>query len=172
VGKEKWCGKLKDKNMKINRIFIHGLESSSLSTKAVLLRKIFPNEIVTPDFTGDFEARMAQLEPILAQGNNWRIVGSSFGGLMATVYAIHHPEKVHQLVLLAPALVKRAFGENLPGQVDIPTTIYQGAQDEVCPLDEVHFYAKHIFTNLTFHVVEDRHRLEKTIPTIDWKVLL
>ena len=46
------------------RIFIHGLNGSGQGLKAGYLRQILPG-ILTPDFTGSFEDRMAGLEAIL-----------------------------------------------------------------------------------------------------------
>ena len=45
-------------------IYLHGLESTSQSGKARQFAERFPG-MVTPDFTGTFEERMAQLLPIL-----------------------------------------------------------------------------------------------------------
>ncbi len=45
-------------------VFIHGMVSSGQGFKARLLRRHFPH-ILTPDFDGWLEERMAQLRPIL-----------------------------------------------------------------------------------------------------------
>ena len=60
---------------------IPGLISSGPSYKANLLRGFFP-DVLTPDFEGSLEERMAKLEPILSDQSGWVIIGSSFGGLM------------------------------------------------------------------------------------------
>ncbi|RME89232.1 MAG: alpha/beta fold hydrolase [Anaerolineae bacterium] len=152
-------------------IFLHGLESSSQSSKAVLLRSLFPG-MLTPDFTGSLEERMAQLAPILGDATGWMIIGSSFGGLMGALFTCQHPHQVRKLILLAPALNLPAFAENLPAPVDVPTVVIHGTQDDVVPLEPVRALAKRVFRNLTYHVVEDGHRLQKTVPTLDWKALL
>ena len=54
-----------DDTSKQRLIFIHGLLSSGQSYKANLLRGYFP-DILTPDFEGSLEERMAQLESILS----------------------------------------------------------------------------------------------------------
>ena len=51
-----------------------------------------------------FPERMEKLEGLLAGKNELVLVGSSYGGLMAAVYACLHEERVKKLILLAPAL--------------------------------------------------------------------
>jgi pimeloyl-ACP methyl ester carboxylesterase len=153
-------------------IYIHGLESDSNSGKARQFREWFPG-MLTPDFKGSFEERMTQLEPILEGGENWTIVGSSFGGLMGTVYACKHPTHIRKLILLAPALLREPFGSHLDLEtVSIPTTIIHGTLDDVVPLEPVREMARKFFTNLTYHIVEDDHRLHKTIHELDWQNIL
>ena len=60
-------------------IFLHGLEGSSQGIKATLLRQLFPG-ILTPDFSGSLQERMARLSTILGEQRGWTIIGSSFGG--------------------------------------------------------------------------------------------
>ena len=83
-----------------NMMFLHGLEGTSQGVKANLLRGLFP-EILIPDFSGDLETRMTALEKILGAQRGWILIGSSFGGLMAALFACQHPEQVHRLILLA-----------------------------------------------------------------------
>lgn len=153
-------------------IYLHGLESDSNSGKARQFRERFPG-LVTPDFTGSFEERMAQLEPILAAGQGWTIIGSSFGGLMGTVYTCGHPTGVRKLVLLAPALLRPQFAFHLDLQpVSVPTIVIHGTLDTVVPLAPVREIAQKLFTDLTYHVVEDDHRLQKTAQAMDWNSIL
>ena len=153
-------------------IYLHGLESDSNSGKARQFREWFPG-MLTPDFKGSFEERMTQLEPILAQKDNWTLIGSSFGGLMGTVYTCKHPNQVRKLVLLAPALLREPFGSHLDLEpVSIPTIIIHGTLDTVVPLEPVRKVAQSLFTNLTYHIVEDDHRLHKTAQEMDWKTIL
>ena len=65
-------------------IYLHGLESNSQTHKAALVRAIYP-DLVVPDFTGSLDERMQQLYPILGSASNWTLIGSSYGGLMATL---------------------------------------------------------------------------------------
>lgn len=153
-------------------IYLHGLESDSNSGKARLFREWFPG-MLTPDFKGSFEERMNQLEPILAAKENWTIIGSSFGGLMGTVYTCKHPAQVRKLILLAPALLRDPFGSFLDLEpVSVPTILIHGTLDTVVPLEPVREMAQKLFTNLTCHIVEDDHRLHKTAQEMDWKTIL
>ena len=152
-------------------IFLHGLDSSSQTEKASLLRALFPG-LLTPDFTGDLTSRMAQLYPILGDQTGWTIIGSSFGGLMGALFTCQHPRQVRKLVLLAPALTLPEFAAQLPAPVPVPTVVIHGTQDDVVPLEPVRILAQKVFTNLVYHVVEDDHRLLGTAREIDWQALL
>jgi pimeloyl-ACP methyl ester carboxylesterase len=153
-------------------IYLHGLESDSNSGKARQFREWFPG-MLTPDFKGSFEERMTHLEPILTGKDDWTIIGSSFGGLMGTVYTCGHPTQVRKLVLLAPALLRDPFGSHLDLEpVSVPTIIIHGTLDTVVPLEPVREIAQNLFTNLTYHIVEDDHRLQKTALEMDWKTIL
>jgi pimeloyl-ACP methyl ester carboxylesterase len=152
-------------------IFLHGLESSGQGYKARLLRDLFP-AMLTPDFTGSIDERMAQLAPILGTVPGWTIIGSSFGGLMGALWACAHPQQVRRLVLLAPALSRPAFAENLPAPVDVPGVVYHGQHDTVVPLEPVRALVEQTFPHLAFWVVDDDHMLRATVQTIDWQALL
>jgi pimeloyl-ACP methyl ester carboxylesterase len=153
-------------------IYLHGLESTSQSGKARQFAQKFPG-MVTPDFTGSFEERMAQLLPILGDQTDWTIIGSSFGGLMGTVFTCEHPTQVRKLVLLAPALLRDHFASYLNLEpVSVPTIIIHGTEDDVVPLEPVREIAEKTFTNLTYHVVNDGHRLHKAFEELDWEAIL
>ena len=153
-------------------IYLHGLESDSNSGKARLFREWFPG-MITPDFKGSFEERMSQLLPILSGKTDWTLIGSSFGGLMGAVFTCQHPTQVRKLVLLAPALLRDAFGSHLDLKpVSVPTIIIHGTLDDVVPLEPVREIALKLFTNLTYHIVEDDHRLHKTTQEMDWEKIL
>jgi alpha-beta hydrolase superfamily lysophospholipase len=153
-------------------IFIHGSGGDKSQTyKARLLHDLFPG-IVTPDFDGNLNERMIQLRTILGEETGWTLIGSSLGGLMAALFSSKHPRQVHKLVLLAPALSLPDFITIPPASIDIPTIIFQGTKDELIHLPVAREAAEKVFTNLTYMVVEDDHRLHKTAETIDWKSLL
>jgi pimeloyl-ACP methyl ester carboxylesterase len=143
---------------------------SSQGFKATMLRDLYPQMLI-PDFRGSLEERMAQLTPILADGSEWIIVGSSMGGLMGALFTCQYPEKVSKLILLAPALIWPDFVEN-PSPVSVPVVVYHGRRDTVVPIGPVRDLAARIFTDLTFCVVDDDHGLHKTVQAIDWPVLL
>jgi pimeloyl-ACP methyl ester carboxylesterase len=152
-------------------IFIHGLLSSGQGFKANLLREMFP-AMLSPDFDGSLEDRMARLVSILGDQAGWTIVGSSLGGLMGALFTCQHPDRVHQLILLAPALIWPDFAQAPPSPVSVPTVIYHGRQDELVPLDLVRPLAEQVFLNLTFHAVDDDHGLKATVQAIDWRALV
>ena len=85
------------------KIFLHGLESSSRGAKATFLQGLYP-DMVIPDFTGSLAERMASLRAKLAGQKDIKLIGSSFGGLMAAIFAMENQEAVVRIVLLAPAL--------------------------------------------------------------------
>jgi pimeloyl-ACP methyl ester carboxylesterase len=152
-------------------IFIHGLEGSSQGDKATLLRSLFPG-MLTPDFRGSLEERMHALLEILGKRAGWTLIGSSLGGLMAALFTCQHPGQVRKLVLLAPALILPEFSAALPAQVDVPTVVYHGTRDTVVPLDPTRRLAEQVFRNLDFRVVDDEHRLFKTMQEVEWKKVL
>ncbi len=153
-------------------IYLHGLESTSQSGKARQFAEKFPG-MVTPDFTGSFEERMKQLKPILGRKKNWTIIGSSFGGLMGTVFTCKHPTQVRKLILLAPALLRDPFGSYLNLEpVSVPTIIIHGTEDDVVPLEPVRELAEKTFSNLQYIVVEDGHRLQKAFVELNWEEIL
>jgi len=151
------------------KIFIHGLESSNQGTKSVFFRKKFPDMII-PHFTGDLQERMESLKEVLSGSTDIRLVGSSFGGLMATLFAMDNQDRVTSMVLLAPAINLLESGDFKT--ISLPVHIYHGRGDLVLPLNEVEGAAKKIFTNLSFHKVDDDHFLHKTFETIDWDLLM
>jgi pimeloyl-ACP methyl ester carboxylesterase len=153
-------------------IFLHGLESNSQTYKASVIRASFP-DLIVPDFTGPFSERMKALSPILGKRKNWTLIGSSFGGLMAAVFTCQHPDRVRKQVLLAPALVLPEFALFLEQEpIDVPTTIIHGRQDDVVPLEPVREIAEAVFSNLTYILVDDDHRLQAATDALDWKEIL
>ncbi len=165
--------RVRKKKMDNSRIiYLHGLESSSQSGKAHQFAEKFPG-MVTPDFTGSFEERMKQLKPILGRRKNWTIIGSSFGGLMGTVFTCEHPTQVRKLILLAPALLRDHFGSYLELEpVSVPTVLIHGTADDVVPPAPVREIAEKLFINLQTITVEDGHRLQKAFGELNWEDIL
>ncbi len=152
-------------------IFIHGLDSSNQGTKAVFFREKYPDMII-PTFTGGLQERMACLNDILSGKSDIRMVGSSFGGLMGTLFASARQSALRRLILLAPAIHGIHALPQPIGPVSVPVTVYHGQGDEVIPLEKVSDAAKACFSDLDFHVVDDDHFLHKTFKSIDWDTLL
>jgi len=152
-----------------NIIFIHGLESSGSGFKGRLFKKEIPG-IITPDFKGSLDKRMELLNEILEGTQPWIIIGSSWGGLIATIYACNHPEKVSLLILLAPVLIHSELDS--VKQIDLPVIIYHGKNDDVVPLKASKEGAKRLFSRLEYNEVEDDHMLHPTVEAINWKEIL
>ena len=155
----------------MTQIFIHGLESSNQGTKALFFKKAFPDMII-PNFPGALQERMDKLNRILSNKFGIRLVGSSFGGLMASMFAMEYESKVDRLVLLAPALNLMGFSKTYEGEISAPTWIYHGKDDEVIPFKAMERVARKTFRHLTLHAVDDDHYLHKTFKNIDWGELL
>ena len=99
------------------------------------------------------------------------LVGSSFGGLMATCHAIRAPEQCERLILLAPAL---NFAEFVPPpeKITIPTRIVIGRDDVVTPPALVLPIARRTFAAAEIDLVDDDHMLHRTFPALDWQAML
>ncbi len=152
-------------------VFLHGLDSSSRGKKGRWFREHFP-EMVIPDFTGSLDERMAELRRNLSGKDGLVLIGSSFGGLMATIYAMENEEQVNEVFLLAPALNFHEFTGTVDRKLIVPASLYIGRGDIVCPPDIVIPKARQIFTDLSVHLADDDHLLRETFPAIDWKALL
>ena len=152
-------------------VFIHGLESTAQGVKGQFFRQFFPQMIIE-DYTGDFATRMRKLDGLLFGKNNLILVGSSYGGLMATKYAIDNENKVRKMILLAPALNLKEFIPPVHAKLPLPVIIYHGTNDNVVNPQIVKKIALKCFSNLEHHLVDDDHSLHKTFPALDWKNLL
>ncbi len=152
------------------KIFIHGLESSGKGFKGRFFKEIFP-EILTPDFRGELFERMSELKKILKDSSDISIIGSSFGGLMGTLYTLENPLKVKKLILLAPAIsFKKELFENR--EITVETIIYHGKHDKIVPIEPVKKLAEVLFSKLIFNETDDDHMLHKTVKEVDWKSLI
>ncbi len=163
-----------------NIIFIHGLESSGNGFKGTYLKGLLPN-ILTPNFKifkknisldSLLKERMGQLDLILKKRTSWIIIGSSFGGLMATLYALRNPEKTERLILFAPFLATPMLQIDKTSPINIPTLIFHGKHDEIAQYKVSRKRAYQLFTNLEFNATEDHHDLNKTITTLNWNKII
>lgn len=150
--------------------FLHGLDSSSKGIKGQWLTKHFP-KLQVPDFQGDLATRLNALESLCHGHNNLTLVGSSFGGLMATCFAIRHPSRCHSLILLAPALNFPEFSSPQK-RIATPTSLIIGNQDTVTPPDKVIPLAQDTFSQLQIFTYDDDHMLHNTFKQLDWQQLL
>ena len=157
--------------MDITRVFIHGLESSAQGTKGTYFRKRYPDMIIE-NYPGSLESRMDKLRGILSNTEELVLVGSSYGGLMAAMYACDNEHTIRRLILLAPALNLEAFEPYLDREIGVPVVLYHGSRDDVVPLNHVREIASTIFKNLSHHVVDDDHPLSATFTSFDWDNLL
>lgn len=152
-------------------VFIHGLDSSSRGTKGTFFRERYPRMLMS-DFTGLLAERMAQLEQSLAGKSNLILVGSSYGGLMAALYACKNEARIRRLILLAPALGHGDFSACCQRPLETPVTLYHGRQDIVVPPEPTRRIAERLFRNFEIHLVDDDHNLHLVFPTLDWDTLL
>jgi len=153
------------------KIFVHGLESSNQGTKSIFFRERYP-DMVIPNFTGGLQERMKKLNEILTGRSEIRLVGSSFGGLMASIFTTENEPMVERLILLAPAINMIGFTDYGEKSISVPVHIYHGKDDEVIPLNDVENIAKNTFVNLSFNSMDDDHSLHNTFKSIDWDMLL
>lgn len=155
----------------ITRVFIHGLESSSQGNKGVYFRQHYPDMIIE-DYPGTFLERMDKLNTLLKGKDNLIVVGSSYGGLMAAVYACENEKSMKKLILLAPALDLEEFHPYLETTISLPVIVYHGSADDVVPVAPVKKIAESVFPNVEYHIIEDDHSLHTQFESLDWETLL
>ena len=153
------------------RVFIHGLESSGQGAKGMFFRSRYPGMLVE-DYEGSFAARMEKLCGLLAGKEELILVGSSYGGLMAAVYAFDYQERVKKMILLAPALMLPEFDPYLGTRLSLPVELYHGRQDDIVPPALIKKIAAAAYDNLTYHEVDDDHSLHATFAHMPWDSLL
>ncbi|NOR26755.1 MAG: alpha/beta fold hydrolase [Desulforhopalus sp.] len=155
---------------KTTTYFLHGLDSSGKGTKGNFFAQNFP-QVICPDFEGTLPNRLHQLDTLCKNQQQLTLIGSSFGGLMATHYATDHPEKITRLILLAPAL--NFEGYHPPAELlQIPTLIIVGKHDTVTPAALVIPLAEATFAHLEIRIEEDDHMLHDTFHRLDWPKIL
>ncbi|MCE5281922.1 MAG: alpha/beta fold hydrolase [Deltaproteobacteria bacterium] len=152
-------------------VFIHGLDSSSRGTKGSFFRKRYP-QMLMEDYTGPLEERMAKLKASLAGRDSLILVGSSYGGLMAALFALENEARVRRLVLLAPALAHIDLSTRYGSPLKIPVLHVHGIHDDVVPPEAARQVAVRLFSNLDHRLVDDDHDLHRIFPTLDWDALL
>ncbi len=149
--------------------FLHGLESSSKGNKSQYFIKNFP-EMIVADYQGSLENRLKTLEKLIDDRQDLTLIGSSYGGLMATCYALKKPTNITKLILLAPAL---NYNYQPPAStIDVPVTMYIGRNDTVTPPAKVIPLAQATFAHMKIIHSNDDHLLTTTFPSINWHKLL
>lgn len=155
---------------KTTTYFLHGLDSSGKGTKGRFFTQHFP-QVLCPDFVGTLVNRLLQMEALCKKQQPLTLIGSSFGGLMATCYATKHAEKITRLVLLAPALNFEAYQP--PAEpLQIPTLVIIGKNDTVTPAALVAPLAEATFADLEIRIENDDHMLHSTFQHLDWQKIL
>ena len=154
----------------MNKLFLHGLDSSGSGTKGRFFSEFAP-DMLRPDFNGTLDERMEQLRAIVSDMQDLVIVGSSFGGLMGACLAQEQPETFRRLIMLAPAL--NFIDYRLPEQmIEAEAILVIGKNDTVTPPDLVIPAARGTFANLQIKLVDDDHLLHQTFRGLDWAHLL
>lgn len=150
--------------------FLHGLDSSGRGTKGRYFEEHFPH-LNRPDFTGTLENRLSRLTDLGRDKQGLILIGSSFGGLMATIYTIANPDKVDRLILLAPAL---NYADYRPParKLATPCLLVVGRHDTVTPPDLVVPLAEATFANLEIRIEDDDHMLHRSFIELDWSTIL
>ena len=157
--------------MAVTGVFIHGLDGSSRGTKGSYFAVHYP-EVFRGDYQGTLEERMTQLETDLVDKEELVLIGSSFGGLMAALFACRYPRRVRRLVLLAPALQHGDFSTYAAHPLTLPVLLIHGRQDDVVLPEPTEMIARHLFSSLDYRLVEDDHSLNKVFPGLDWNRFL
>ena len=89
--------------------------------------------MIVPNFPGTLQERMQKLNRALSKKSGIRLVGSSFGGLMAALFAMENESRVDKMILLAPALNLMGFSDAQEREISVPTWIYHGKEDLPSP---------------------------------------
>lgn len=148
-------------------IFSHGKESGPWGRKIKVLadiaeRKGFVVESIDYTDSIDPDVRVQQLDSFLkADNRSCILVGSSMGGYVSAVNALHHDIK--GLFLMAPAL----FMPNYQKQaypVNCKTVVVHGWKDDVIPSSHSLKFAEQ--ANATLHLVDGDHSLNAVLPDL------
>jgi pimeloyl-ACP methyl ester carboxylesterase len=144
--------------MKARLVFLHGLESGPHGSKYQALRNLDP-ELISPDCRGisDIGERLAIIEEALAGVEKMVIVGSSFGGLAAVLFAQKPTNfsRIKGCLLCAPALPR--ISQDEIASIPLETVILHGTRDEVVPLQSSKDFSERHGIRLV--EVYDDHRL-------------
>ncbi|XP_037046951.1 uncharacterized protein LOC119081821 [Bradysia coprophila] len=183
-------------------LYLHGFASGSGSSKGLLLNKFFKEqlqnvELHLPDLNIPSFEKLSVSEIVkhlksemLNNTQQYRLIGSSLGGLVAATLASEFKDcsKIQSLILLCPALdasnrwkakmadtkteqqLHYGFYEDLMKQVqyplvDVPLTIVHGTNDDIVPINVSRTYIELLQQNgwnNEMIEVNDDHLLMKT----------
>jgi len=143
-------------------LFVHGLESNPQGTKARFLASHF--DALTPAMnTQDFEGCIAQQAAAIATFAPDVVVGSSFGGAVATAL-LQRGVWRGPTVLLCPAAARMGLASTLPPAT--PITLVHGTRDDLIPLgDSEALLAGTDPAWVQWVTVDDGHRLQSLVDT-------
>ena len=152
---------------KIPILLAHGLEGSPTGTKARALGELGAPFLCPDGRLLTLAQRIDLLQPHLHRHEKTLLVGSSYGGLVALYLASRHPDRVHGLILCAPALQHREPPVlSLPVlSTDIPCVVIHGTRDTVIPhglSEDLAARSPHI----ELFLVDDDHRLARSTKLI------
>lgn len=141
-------------------LFVHGLESSPQSSKALFLAEHFT--ALTPAMdTADFAACIALQGREIAAFRPDVVVGSSFGGAVV-VALLERALWLGPTLLLAPAQRHYPVGERLPEQTAVD--IVHGTLDDVVDIEGSRALARSGTPGLVrLFEVQDEHRLQSLV---------
>ncbi len=141
-------------------LFIHGLESSPRSRKARVLAEHFDALSLAMDTT-DFEACVALQSEAVAMWGPEVVIGSSFGGAVATALLQRELWRGRSL-LLATATLRRQLPAALPAGV--PVHLVHARGDEIVPVEDARAIAAASDPNwLRFQEIDDDHALSQHV---------
>ena len=158
---------LKSKQPKRSLVLAHGLEGSPHGRKASALKNC-GYTLHCPDCRGlNLAQRIEKLDLIVSELQQFVLVGSSYGGLVALWLAQRYPSKTLGLVLCAPAFQRSEapLFENRELPNSIPGHIIHGTRDRIVPATvSQDFVAKHPHVRL--ELVDDDHSLAHSTPSL------
>lgn len=150
-------------------IYAHGRDGTPWGAKVSALRAA-GFEVQAPDLRGvNLAGRIARLDEATRKSPGL-LVGSSYGGLAATILAMRHPERFSAIVLLAPALQLYEPPVQDPNQLWLPQSvrahIVHGTRDETVPVDVSRRFVARSGPHVRLTEVDDDHRLGASTATI------
>ena len=151
-------------------VYAHGLFGHPDGTKASTLRDA-GFDITSPDFREkNLLERVKLLESVTENMENIVVIGSSYGGLTATIVMQRHPNRFKGAVLCAPALNVQEepalHPERLVIAPEIPCLILHGIQDDVVPIDVSRALVDRSGPHVRLNELNDGHRLKDSLPVL------